>query len=103
MVGVNIAQHECVAPVEEVEERRDVEGIARSAGGGRRYVDVDDVSWVVFDEDGDAKEFHVAVVGVDAAEIEVGVRSGVVDEEAEAAAAVSASVPTSDGVVGEVR
>ena len=103
VVGVKIAQHDCVSTVEEVEKRVDVEGIAGGARGGGRDVGVDDVGWVVFDEDGDAEEFDVGVVGVDAAEIEVGVGDGVVDEEEEATATVGAAVTTHWSIIRERR
>ena len=103
MVGIGIAQHECVSAVEESEKRTDVEGVTGRARRRWGNVVVDDYRWFIFDEDGNALELDARIVGVDATEIDVDETDGVMDEEDEAAPAVPSSVATDHGEAIEAR
>ena len=97
MVGIEVAQDECVPPVEKRKKRADVELVGWGAGRSWRNVDVDDDGWAIGEDDGDGLKFGVGVVGVEVLEIDVVVGDGVVDEEEKTTSTISGAIPANHG------
>ena len=103
VVGIYIAQHESIPAVQEVEERSDVEGVARRARRGRRDVKVNDDSGFFVDENGDALQLNMRITRIDSAEIDVDVTEPVMDEKQKSASTITSAVITDDGKIVETR
>ena len=103
VVGISVAQHECVPAIQEVEERSSVEGVAGRTGRGGRHVEVDDDSWFIIDENGDALQFNMWVSRIDSAEIDIDVTERVVDKEEQSASTITSAVATNNGEIIETR